>query len=87
MRHVPIAEFKDHLSEMIAAVEAGDEIVITRHGRATARVVPMEESLDERRRRSAEALQKMRLVRDRMRAAGLTATAEEWIAWRDEGRR
>jgi hypothetical protein len=24
MRHIPIAEFKDHLSELIAAVEAGD---------------------------------------------------------------
>ena len=38
MRHVPIAEFKDHLSELVAAVEAGDEIVITRHGRAAVKV-------------------------------------------------
>ncbi|TSA00252.1 MAG: type II toxin-antitoxin system Phd/YefM family antitoxin [Rhodocyclaceae bacterium] len=42
MRTVNLAEAKAHLSELLNSVEAGEEIVITRHGRAVARVSPME---------------------------------------------
>ncbi len=87
MRHVAIAEFKDHVSEMVAAASRGEEIIITRHGKAAARLLPAEESLDERRRRSAAALEKMAIERERMRAAGMTATVDEMIAWKNEGRR
>jgi prevent-host-death family protein len=86
MRHVPIAEFKDHLSELIAAVEAGDEIVITRHGKAAAKVVPVID--DERlRKQRQEAVERIRAHGARMRAEGRTATIEELIAWKNEGRR
>jgi prevent-host-death family protein len=87
MRHVPIAEFKDHLSELIAAVEAGDEIVVTRHGKPAVRVVAAEQTMEERRRRAREALERMAQTRERMRAEGRTATIEEMIAWKNEGRR
>lgn len=33
MRSAPIVEVKSHFSAFLAAVEAGEEIVITRHGR------------------------------------------------------
>ncbi|MCK9387294.1 MAG: type II toxin-antitoxin system prevent-host-death family antitoxin [Sulfuritalea sp.] len=42
MRTVSVAEAKAHLSELLNVVEAGEEIVITRHGRAVARVSPPE---------------------------------------------
>lgn len=42
MRTVSLAEAKAHLSELLNTVEAGEEIVITRHGRAVARVSPPE---------------------------------------------
>ncbi|MDO8786506.1 MAG: type II toxin-antitoxin system prevent-host-death family antitoxin [Sulfuritalea sp.] len=42
MRTVSVAEAKAHLSELLNTVEAGGEIVITRHGRAVARVSPPE---------------------------------------------
>ena len=87
MRHVPIAEFKDHLSEFIAAAEAGEELVLTRHGKAAVRILPAEESLEKRRQRAREALEAMRQHRERMRAEGRTATIEEMIAWKNEGRR
>ena len=85
MRHVPIAEFKDHLSELVAAVEAGDEIVITRHGRAAVKVVPMhdEEALGRQRE---EAVKRLRAHAEQMRTQGRTATAEERKAWINEGR-
>lgn len=40
MRTVKIAEAKARFSALLAAVEAGEEIAITRHGRVIARLVP-----------------------------------------------
>jgi prevent-host-death family protein len=40
MRTVQIVEAKAKFSALIAAVEAGEEIAITRHGRVVARIVP-----------------------------------------------
>jgi prevent-host-death family protein len=34
-------EAKTHLSELVARVEAGDEVVITRHNKPVARIVPI----------------------------------------------
>lgn len=42
MRTVSLAEAKTHLSELLNTVAAGEEIIITRHGRAVARVSPPE---------------------------------------------
>ena len=40
MSAVNLAVAKAQLSELINKVEAGEEVVITRHGRPVARVVP-----------------------------------------------
>lgn len=40
MRTVQIVEAKAKFSSLLAAVEAGEEIAITRHGRIVARIVP-----------------------------------------------
>jgi prevent-host-death family protein len=40
MRHVQIAEAKATLSALLASVEAGETVAITRHGRVVARLVP-----------------------------------------------
>ena len=40
MSSVNLATAKAHLSELINKVESGEEVVITRHGRPVARVVP-----------------------------------------------
>ncbi len=87
MRHVAIAEFKDHLSEFIAAVEAGEELILTRHGKAAVRITAADEAIESRRQRARAALSEMKKHRDRMRAEGRTATIEEMIAWKNEGRR
>ncbi len=39
MRTVGLAEAKAQLSALLDAVEAGDEVVITRRGKAVARLV------------------------------------------------
>jgi prevent-host-death family protein len=37
---VSIAEAKNRLSEMIRAVEAGESVIITRHGKPVAQISP-----------------------------------------------
>jgi prevent-host-death family protein len=37
---VSIAEAKNRLPELIRAVEAGEQVVITRHGRPVAQITP-----------------------------------------------
>ena len=37
-------EAKTHLSELLARVEAGEQVTITKHGRPVARLVPMTET-------------------------------------------
>ncbi|MFZ1643492.1 MAG: type II toxin-antitoxin system prevent-host-death family antitoxin [Candidatus Contendobacter sp.] len=40
MKTATVANVKSHLSSLLADVEAGEEIVITRRGRPVARLVP-----------------------------------------------
>ncbi len=40
MRSVPVVEAKTHFSALLAAVEGGEAVAITRHGRVVARLVP-----------------------------------------------
>ncbi len=40
--NVSVAEAKAKFSELIKRAEAGEEIVVTRHGKAVARVMPPE---------------------------------------------
>ncbi|MGH7049120.1 MAG: type II toxin-antitoxin system Phd/YefM family antitoxin [Acetobacteraceae bacterium] len=37
---VSLVQAKAHLSELLDKVEAGEEVVVTRHGRAVARILP-----------------------------------------------
>ena len=86
-RHVPMSEFKDHASEYVTAAERGEEIVITRHGRPSAKLVRADDDDRSRRREVEAALQRMADRRERMRAEGRTVTMDEIIAWKNEGRR
>lgn len=42
MEHVKVQYAKTHLSALIASVEAGEEVVISRGNRPVARLVPVE---------------------------------------------
>lgn len=83
MRHVPIAEFKDKLSEIVAAAEAGEEIVITRHGRDVVKIIAVEEDRMARQRAAIREL--YAFGQETLRKNGPT-TAAEIRAWIDEGR-
>lgn len=40
MINIPVAEAKNRLSELIARVEAGEEIAVTRRGKPVVRLMP-----------------------------------------------
>lgn len=75
---VKVAEAKTHLSDLLARVEAGEEVIISRGNTPIARLV----ALDERRQRLA-AIEAVRAFR----AQAQSVTQEEIRAWIEEGRR
>lgn len=82
MREVGAFEAKTHLSALLEAVAAGEEIVITRRGTPVARLVPPEGASEARRR---AALARIEALRTQMTGRGWTAS--EILAARDAGRR
>lgn len=44
MKTIPVCEAKTRLSELLAAVELGEEVTITRRGRPVARIIAAVES-------------------------------------------
>jgi prevent-host-death family protein len=63
MREVQASEAKTHLPQLLDDVEHGETIVITRHGRPIARLVPDAES---RRVEKAEAIAEILALRKRV---------------------
>ncbi|CAN1506569.1 MAG: hypothetical protein RL230_3028 [Pseudomonadota bacterium] len=71
-------EAKTHLSALLDKVEAGESIVITRHGQAVARLV----RADVAERNDVDA------IIDRLKALRVGTTLQaDWKDLRDEGRK
>ena len=73
---------RNRLSALIDQVKQGAEVVITRHGRAVARLVPVSGTAPQEARRAA-------MARIRARAAAGRSGPFDWSEWkalRDEGR-
>ena len=47
--NVPIAEAKAKFSELVKRVEAGEEVLVTRHGKVVARLAPPAAPLTEKK--------------------------------------
>lgn len=85
MRSVGTFEAKNKLSELLDAVERGEEVEITRRGKPVAKLVATRSQRDPEEVKAA--LQRLRDLRARLKAEGVTFTTEEILALRDEGRR
>lgn len=75
---VKISEAKTHLSELLARVEAGEDIVIARGNDPVARLSRIAKQTD------------MQLLLSEVRAALMklvASTHDEILSWRDDGRR
>ena len=82
MREVGAFEAKNKLSELLDLAESGEEIIITRHGKEAARLVP-----PRRVAAPADIEAAMARLRARAKALKLNLTLDEIKAFRDEGRK
>ena len=72
MRTVGTFEAKTHLSTLLEQVERGEEITITKHGRAVARLVPV---AGVSRDRLADTVAQLKRFRHGRRLGGLSTKA------------
>jgi prevent-host-death family protein len=72
-------EAKTHLSALLEKVAAGEEVVITKHGKPVARLISSQ-TID--RERADAAFEKLKALRQETTLGGLS-----WKELRDEGRR
>lgn len=79
MMEVGAFDAKTHLSSLLNKVAQGEEVLITRRGIPVARLVPAQEA---DRSRVAEAIQRLRSLREGVRLRGVS-----WKELRDQGRR
>jgi len=65
MRGIAIYEAKARFSELLAAVQAGEEVEITKHGKPIVRMVAVEADapLNDRKERVTEAFEQLREMR------------------------
>jgi prevent-host-death family protein len=83
MQEIGAFEAKNSLGALLDRVQNGEEIVITRHGKPVARLIP------ETGRRNLDAA---RAAAARLRARakraqrGMPITQDEWKAFREKGR-
>jgi len=77
---IGLFEAKTHLSELVARAEQGDEVIITRHNRPVARIVPFvaATAAPAARRAALKAL---------LQSASQRKLGMDWKALRDEGRK
>lgn len=78
MREIQASEAKTHLPRLLDDVERGETLIITRHGRAIARIVP---EASRRRREIDAAIEDIRALRRRTGKI----TLEELLESRHEG--
>lgn len=79
MREVQASDAKTHLPALLDAVERGETVVITRHGRRVARIVPENEKRQEEVDR---AMAEIEAIRGRSKRV----SRKEIRDWIDEGR-
>lgn len=80
METVGLFEAKTHLSELIARAERGEEVVITRHNKPVARLVPIAGA-------EPDATARRTAVNALLRSARGRTLGADWRVLRDEGRR
>ncbi len=78
MRHIQASEAKTHFPQLLDEVERGETVIITRHGRPIARLVP------EAERRQAEIDDAIRAIKEIQKRTG-KVTVEEILSARHEG--
>lgn len=80
---IPVSEAKGQLTELVRRAEAGDEVILTRHGHAAVRLVPVRAPVDMEARR--KAIQAIRLAVASKASAGPDAARSQDFLYGDDG--
>jgi prevent-host-death family protein len=80
MESIGLFEAKTHLSELVARAEQGEEVIITRHNKPVAKLVPIKAE-------AADPVLRHDAVDKLLRAAAGRKLGQDWKRLRDEGRR
>jgi prevent-host-death family protein len=80
---ISVSEAKGQLTELVRRAEAGDEVVLTRHGQAAVRLVPVRATLDRASRRAL--LETMRTSGSSKAKAGPNAARSQDFLYGDDG--
>lgn len=80
---VSVTEAKGQLTELVRRAEAGDEVILTRHGHAAVRLVPVKVATDRKFRRALlEAVRSSAAVKA---VAGPSAARSQDFLYGDDG--
>jgi prevent-host-death family protein len=80
---IPVSEAKGRLTDLVRRAEAGDEVVLTRHGQPAVRLVPVGRTPGARRRR--EILAAARTAAAGKAAGGPEAGRSQDFLYGDDG--
>ena len=79
---VSVTEAKEQLTELVRRAEAGDEVILTRHGHAAVRLVPVKAVSDRKSRRAL--LDAVRASAAAKAAAGPSAARSQDFLYGDD---
>jgi len=80
---ISVTDAKGQLTELVRRAEKGDEIVLTRHGHAAVRLVPVRARLDRKSRRAL--LEAVRTAGAAKAKAGPSAARSQDFLYGDDG--
>jgi prevent-host-death family protein len=80
---ISVTEAKGQLTELVRRAEAGDEVILTRHGHAAVRLVPVLAVLDRKDRRTL--LEEVRARGVARATAGPDAARSQDFLYGDDG--
>jgi prevent-host-death family protein len=80
---ISVTDAKGQLTELVRRAEQGDEIVLTRHGHAAVRLVPVKAPLDRKARRAL--LEELRISGAARATPGPSAARSQDFLYGDDG--
>ena len=80
---ISVTEAKGQLTELVRRAEAGDEVILTRHGQPAVRLVPVKQVPDAKSRR--RLLEAIRTAGEAKASSGPSAARSQDFLYGDDG--
>ena len=80
---ISVSEAKGQLTELVRRAEAGDEVILTKHGHAAVRLVPVNAIIDVQTRR--RVIEQVRASAAKKRIDGPSAARSQDFLYGDDG--